>query len=90
LIKIFKIFAFLLLAGFVSSCAKDELEAPSQASDAKAIEGAINLNQNVEIMPVDESLDYPATPAPASINDDGDDEDEDRTLSVNPISSKEL
>lgn len=78
MIKTVKIFTFLLIAGFVSSCAKDELEAPSQTPEENAIE-AINLDQTVGDMEVS-GIDYPVNSTPSSINDDGDDEDEDRTL----------
>lgn len=76
--KTIKIFTILLLAGFVSSCAKDELEEPSHSSAIDAKE-TVDHQFAIGDMEVD-GVDYPINSTPSAINDDGDDEDEDRTL----------
>lgn len=65
--------AFLLFFVIgVSSCAKEELDAPSEASSPQAI---MSMDSHDDFQTVE---DEPATivPPPAGINDDGDNEEE--------------
>ncbi|NEN25110.1 hypothetical protein G3O08_16540 [Cryomorpha ignava] len=62
----------LFLAIGVSSCAKEELENPSQTPDPQAImKSGFEIDQNCESPGINN-----LQPIPVYINDDGDEEDE--------------
>lgn len=70
--RIFYIACLVALVTGMSSCAKEELEAPAESAHPQAIK---TDNQHDAFLDRDNS-DTKLAPLPSSINDDGDDEDE--------------
>lgn len=70
--RVLNIAFLLILVIGVSSCAKEELDAPSESADPQAIKSF----DSVDGVDADDYDPGTAVPLPSGINDDGDNEDE--------------